>query len=205
MVGLIASGNASDGADSAVLTLYEFVAAGTDLAARIVSIQGAPQALSQAALHSRDIQVAKSAAAVLGDGAFAGHASTIANPDVLAALVSASGRAGMDEACVAALANCTAAFRPLALRVADTPGAEAAALAALTSGDLRTARFAASLLWNISRADAKRIMRLLSVPEVQAALARLLLSTDGIVVEVCTCEVHKAVCSLLACFGLKWR
>jgi hypothetical protein len=198
LVGLIASSNAGDGHNSAVLTLFQVAAAGADLAARVISTPGAPQALSQAALRCSDVPVAKRAVGVLVEAARVRReqAGTFASPDVLAALVSASGRADVRGLCMGVLSVITSASPSLALRVADTPGAEAAALAALTTGDLETVRFAATALEDIVRADAERAARLLSVPEAPAALARLLQSTDATSVEASTSEGLK-VCVLL--------
>jgi hypothetical protein len=190
MVGVVASSNASDAANSSVVALLNIAVAGADLAARVINHPGAPQALSQAALQFRDVQVANCAAAVLVKVADAGLecASTIASPDVLAALVSASGRAGMGVECMAALSKIAAASLPLALRVADTPGAEAAVLAALTLSDVNAAGFAALVLSTIWRVDAGRCARLLSGPEVPPALARLLQSNDATAVQLSTSE-----------------
>ena len=77
----------------------------------------------------------------------------------------------------------------MALRVADTPGAEAALLAALTCSDLEAATYAANTLRNILDADAQRVVRLLSVPGVPPALARLLQSNDALAVTTSTGEV----------------
>ena len=190
LVAVVASGNPRDQAKSAMFALHQVAVAGTDLAARVISTPGALQALSQAALQCSNFRVAQIAAAVLAVVGRAGpeHASAIATPDVLAALVSASGRAGMSVKCMIALADITHVSPPLALRVADTPGAETAMLAALTCNDLETASFAADALEGISRADAGRIARLLSAPEVPAALLRLLQSDHPLAVVASTCE-----------------
>jgi hypothetical protein len=50
LAAVVASSNATDGAGFAVDTLYNIVTAGADLAARVISTPGAPQALSQTAL-----------------------------------------------------------------------------------------------------------------------------------------------------------
>jgi hypothetical protein len=177
----VASSNSPNAADCAVGTMHEIAKASADLAARVISTPGAPQELSQMALHCGDVAMAERAAAVLVEAAKAGPepAHRIAAPDVLAALVSASGRAGMAAVCMAAFCNLAGASPPLALRVADTPGAEAAMLAALTCSELVAASMAANTLRNISAADAQRISRLLSRPDVPAALARLLQSNDA--------------------------
>jgi hypothetical protein len=153
MVGVTASSNAPTAARCAVFTFFEVAAAGADLAARVVSTPGAVRALSQMLVQCSDDFAAERAAAVFSQAAKAGpqHADAIATPDVLAALVSAAGRAGMGEAGMGALAGIACASLPLALRVADAPGAEAAMLAALTGGDLKGAINAAIALSKIAR------------------------------------------------------
>jgi hypothetical protein len=170
--------------------LCQIATAGKDLAVRIISIPGAPRALSQAALHCSDVDIAHNAASVLAIAAGVGpeHAAETATPDVLAALVSASGRVGRGESCMAALGNLAGASLSLALRVADTPGAEAAMLAALTHGALVAASNAIDTLCYIMRADEARIACLLSAPEVPVALARLLQSDNATAVAASTCE-----------------
>jgi hypothetical protein len=141
-------------------------------------------------LQRGDVSGAERAAVVLALGAEAGAepASTIATPDVLAAIVSASGRVGMAASCTAVLCSVAGASPPLALRVADTPGVEAALLAALTSSDLTAASNATNTVRHIARTDAQRIARLLSAPEVPPALARLLQRNDDMMVGAITCE-----------------
>ena len=172
--------------------------AGADLAARVISTPGAPLALSQAALQRGDVRGAELAAAVLAAAAKAGPelASAIATPDVLAALVLGSGRAGSN--CIGVLCNLARVSPHLALRVADAPGAEAALLSALTCTDSLVASTAARTLWNILDADAQRIARLLSVPDVPPAIARLLQSNDATDVEAGTGEGL----NLFVCFCL---
>jgi hypothetical protein len=188
MVGVIASSQTSDAARHAVFTLYEVAAAGADLAARIVSTPGAVPALSQTMAQCSDGRVAECAAGVFTEAARAGpqHADAIAAPDVLAALVSAAGRAGMGMACMAAFAEISSASQPLALRVADTPGAEAAMLAALTCSDLKAAINATIVFNNIARADGECAARLLSAQAVPLALVGLLQSDDAAAVGSCT-------------------
>ena len=190
MVGLTASSNASDAAHRAVVTLYEVARAGADLASRVVSTPGAILALSQTVAQCMDDFVAERAAAVFGQAALAGpqHADAIATPAVLAALVTAAGRAGMGVACMGALANITRASLPLATRVADTPGAEAAMHAALTGGDPGAASNATVALGSVLLADGKRVARLLTAPAVPPALAGLLGSDDVPAVRACTSE-----------------
>jgi hypothetical protein len=189
MVAVVAS-NAPGAAGSAIDALSQIVAAGDDLAVRVISTPGAPQALSQAALHCSDVRMAQRAAAALSVAALAGpeHASTVATPDVLAALVSAAGRAGMGVVCMGAFGNVAGASPHLALRVADTPGAEAAMLAALTRGDLAAATIAAIVLSDIAGADGPHIARLLCTEQVPAAFSRLLRSNESAAVMASTCE-----------------
>jgi hypothetical protein len=190
LVAVVASSNAGDGHNSAVLTLFRIAATGADLAACVISTPGAPQALSQTALQCGDVSMAKCAAALLTLVASGGReqASTIASPDVLTALVSASDRAGVREFCMAALSKIADASPSLAQRVADTPGAEAAVLAALSCGDLTTAAYAALALNDIVQVDAERVARLLSAPEAPTALARLVQSNDPEAVKTSTSE-----------------
>jgi hypothetical protein len=190
MVDVIASSNATDAACCAVFILCEFARAGADLAARVVSTPGAVRALAQTLAQCSDDFVAERAAAVFAEAAAAGpqYADAIATPDVLAAVVSAAGRAGMLMVCTAVLGNIARASLPLALRVADAPGAEAAMLAALTGGDPGAATNAAALLNNISVIDDKRVARLLSAPAVPRALAGLLASDDVAAARACTGE-----------------
>jgi hypothetical protein len=164
MVGVIAGSNTTDAPHNAVLTLYQVATAGADLAVRIVSTPGAVPALSQTVAQCSDGLEARFAAEVFAEAAVAGaqHADAIATPDVLAALVSATSRTDMGVPCMGALANLSFASRPLALRVADTPGAEAVMLAALTSSDLKAAINATVALASIARADGGRVARLLS-------------------------------------------
>lgn len=186
-----ANSNAPHAAETAVNALLRIAIVGADLAARIISTQGAPLALSQAALHCGDVRVGQRATAVLTEAAHAGpeHASTIATPDVLAALVSALGndKAGAGKNCMAVLCSLACASPPLAMRVSDTPGAEAALLAALASSDLEVARNATITISRVALADAERAFRLLSAPEVPPALARLLQSNAPM--EATACEV----------------
>jgi predicted RNA-binding Zn ribbon-like protein len=93
-----------------------------------------------------------------------------------------------------ALANITWASSSLALCVADAPGAEAAMLAALTSGDLKAATSATVALGNMGRADSERVARLLSARAVLLALSGLLRSNDAAAVRACTSE---------GCFSLR--
>ena len=189
MVGLLASSSATDAVRYAVTTLREVAAAGADLAARVYSTPGAVPALSQTVVQCSDDFAVERAAAVFAEAAAAGpqHADAVATPDVLAALVSSAGRAGVGAACMAALANIASASLPLAQRVAaDTPGAEAALLAALTGGDLTAASNAAIALSSIARADSRRVARLLSVRAVLLALAGLLQIDNITAVRACT-------------------
>jgi hypothetical protein len=190
MVGVIASRNATDAAQYAVLTLYQVARAGADLAARIVSTPGAVPALSQTMVQCGAGRVAACAAEVFAKAAAAGpqHADAIAAPDVLAALVSAAGRAGMGVPCMAAFAGIGWGSPSLALRVADTPGAEAAMLAALTGDDLGAATNATAALSIIARANGERIARLLAVRAVPLALVGLLQTDDASAVLGCTRE-----------------
>jgi hypothetical protein len=184
MVGVIASSSAPS-AIAAVFTLYEVARAGADLAVRVVSTPGAVPALSQTLVQCSNGLVKDHAARVFWEVANAGrqHADAIATPDVLAALVSASGEAGMG-----ALADIDSTSPPLAIRVADAPGAEAAMLAALTGGDPGAATNAAVALINIVRADGERVARLLSAQTVPPALAGLLASDDIAAVRICAGE-----------------
>ncbi|GBF88839.1 hypothetical protein Rsub_01740 [Raphidocelis subcapitata] len=128
---------------------------GDDLAVRIVSTPGATGALTRALL-SGELDAARAAASLLSSASEAGpeHARAAATPDVLAALAAAAGRAGQAVNCIGALHRIAEASTQLALRVASTPGASAALLAALIGSDVRAGANAARALFPIFNADA---------------------------------------------------